>query len=123
MLKDSNLASEEPYSVYLNLFGPSYKDSPFSYPTESLMLKIILMSLLGGKIGENIAITAKKEAVGGCQCGFATSVPSRIGLPLVGSGPVGTGCDPFFPTSFVFGVPCEAGKKELAQAEISLRVR
>ena len=48
MLKDSNILFDD-YSIYLNLFG---------YP---LMLKIILMSLIGGKIGETFVLNSLKR--------------------------------------------------------------
>lgn len=54
MLKDSNVALED-YSIYLSLFG---------YP---LMLKTILMSLIGGKLGENFAISSNLKRNSGSE--------------------------------------------------------
>ena len=75
MLKDSNIFLGD-YSVYLTLFG---------YP---LMLKIILMSLIGGKIGESFVLNSFKRSNSTARgLTLQAAPPQRAGGSLSGAAP------------------------------------
>ena len=75
MLKNSNFFLGD-YSVYLTLFG---------YP---LMLKIILMSLIGGKIGESFVLNSFKRSSSTSRgLTLQAAPPQRAGGSLSGAAP------------------------------------